>query len=198
MRNELKIGKDDLLAEMEDKEYLYLIEEKSIHFKTLFNPQDNSIVFVYADPAKKGQDVSIKLYESPKLIKNGTDFSIKFESLRVSLSHCIHFKDEMPAIFIDDTIFVKSQDVAKLFQMRKNAKAYQIIYDSETLTHSTKVLSKLLNGHCYLQNVHPDVKMDNLDVQIKGESLIFPDQLQLTFANQARVITLHDLSKHLS
>ena len=52
LKNQLSISKKALLAEMEDKGYLYLIREKQINFKSIFKPRENTIIFVYADPSK--------------------------------------------------------------------------------------------------------------------------------------------------
>ena len=110
------------------------MREKSVHIKSLIKDNENTAVLIYSDPFKKTKHVSCKLHESLKVLKDGTDFSIRVESLRVSLYHCKHFKDEMPAIMVRNTIFIKSLDIPQVFQIVQKEEAlnlkYQIIQDS--------------------------------------------------------------------
>ena len=80
--------------------------EKPINIKTLIMPLDETIVMIYANMEQVKHDITIENFNSED------DFSpIQLIKVGINKIHSIFFTEELPAIAIDNKVFLKSDEL---------------------------------------------------------------------------------------
>ena len=80
--------------------------EKPINIKTLIMPLDETIVMIYANMEQVKHDITIENFNSED------DFSpIQLIKVGINKIHSIFFTEELPAIAINNKVFLKSDEL---------------------------------------------------------------------------------------